>query len=256
MPRRPALQVAQYAREHVPLYRARWWYVPYPLTSATFRTAPLLTSERLRATPLAEQVDSLRDTQRSVTPYRLATRATPAALVTDAEDTDSFYDEAKDAFRLLGVQRGAVLALVSPPEQRYFAAELSDRLGYAGIRAHLVIDRSATSSSDALTALRPDLVVAAGPASAVSVTPDITIRDPAREGADIYLAPEVGMIAVRRAAGEPYRLLPGYVHIETNPDGRLIVTSLLRHHQPVIRYLTGDRGRLVRGRLWLSEVAP
>lgn len=256
MPRSSAVAVASYARAHVPLYRTLYAGQPEPLDAAAFRRLPPLTPERLRATPLAHQVDSLDDTQRSVTPFWLGTRRSPAALVTDQEDTDSFYDEAKDAFRLLGVRRGACLALLTPPAQRYFAAELSDRLGYAGIRAHLVIDHGRPTTEAAVEALRPDIVVACGPAAAASVRPDVTLRDPAHDGADIYLVPEAGIVAVRRAAGEPYRVLAAYIAVEADRDGRLLVTALLRHHQPVIRYLTPDRGRVQRGRLWLEEVAP
>jgi hypothetical protein len=145
--------------------------------------------------------------------------------------------------------------VVSSPQQRYFAAELAERLGFFGVQAHVVVHHGADETARLVAALAPDQVIAAG-TDARGMAPVVTIRKPADQGTDVYVVPEAGLVAVRPAGEPSYRLLRRYYLLEGEADGRLLLTALLRYHQPLIRFQLPDRGRIVRGRLSLDEVAP
>lgn len=268
---RAALRVVEWARAAVPLYRELYAGLPPVASAHEFRRLPVLTAARLRATPLAEQVDDLNDVLRTFTPYLLQSAVLPAAIVADRDDTDTAFEECRDAFALLGVRAGARVVVVCDPEQRFFGAELAERLGYFGVQAHVVMYHGRDTASALIATLRPDHIVA-GPALP-GVRPTITIRAAARadatgsisipqsavsvpHSADVYLVPEAGFVAVRPAGETSYRPLAGRYLIEAERDGRLLLTALRRYHQPLIRYELADRGRIVHGRLHLDEVAP
>ena len=82
-PRTAAIAVARWAREQVPLYRELYADAGRIESWAAFRRLPVLTAARLRATPLAEQVDTLDDVVRSQTAYALESAVTTRALVLD-----------------------------------------------------------------------------------------------------------------------------------------------------------------------------
>jgi hypothetical protein len=255
--RAAAIVMAQWARERVPLYRELYAGAPLVQTWSDFRRLPVLTTARLRASPLCDQVDTLDDVLRSQTAYALESVVTPRTLVLDADDTDAAFDQTHLAFTLLGVRRGTRVALVASPLQRYFAAEIADQLGYFRVEAHLVIGRDPRAISRTLAALAPDLTVSLGvPPSCTSGR--VTVRQPAPRAltADLYIVPEAGIVAVRPAGELAYRVLTRYFLVETTPGRNLLLTALRRYHQPLIRYELPDRGRLARGRLLLQDVAP
>jgi hypothetical protein len=250
------LALVRWARERVPLYRALYAGAPPVNTWADFRRLPVLTTARLRATPLCEQVDTLDDVLRSQTAYTLQSVVTPRTLVLDADDADAAFEQTRTAFARIGVRKGVRVALVAAPWQRYLAAEIADQLGYYRVEAHLVVAHEPGIVARTLAALAPDRTVSLGVPPPAGVSDWVTVRRPDGEGTDLYVVPEAGIAAVR-AAGEPtYRVLRRYCLFETAADGRLLLTALRRYHQPLIRYELSDRGRLVRGRLWLDEVAP
>ena len=264
MQRAAAITIARWAWEHVPLYRGLYAEVPAVRKWADFRRLPVLTTARLRATPLCEQVDTLDDVLRSQTAYGLQSVVTPRTLVLDAGDTDAAFDQTRAAFALLGVRKGRRVAFVTPPHQRYFAAEIADQLGYFGVEVHLVIALEPVVVVRTLAAIAPDVVVSFGVPS-TRTSGWITARRPAPHlpaagcrlpPADLYIVPEAGIVAVRPEGEPTYRVLTHFCLVEAARDGRLLLTALRRYHQPLIRYELPDRGRLERGRLWLEEVAP
>lgn len=256
MRRTAAIAVAAWAQEHVPLYRELYAGVPPIRTWDDLRRLPVLTAARLRATPLAQQVDTLDDTLRSFTPYLLHSVVTPAAILADAGDTDAAFEQCRDAFRLAGVGPRSRVALLAAPAQRYVAAELAERLGYFGVRAHVLVQHDDGGPAALVRALAPDYVVSVGAAPPSTIAPEITVRDPTGSGPDLYLVPEAGLVAVRPAGERAYVPLTHHHLIEAHSGGRLLLTALRRFHQPLVRYELADRGRVVRGRLWLDEVAP
>jgi hypothetical protein len=253
--RTAAIAVARWARERVPLYRELYADAPPTDTWADFQRLPVLTAARLRATPLVEQVDTLDDVLRSQTAYALQSVVAPRALVLDADDTDAAFDQTRAAFALAGCRAGIRIALVAEPRQRYVAAEIADQLGYVRIDAHLVIALDEAVVSRALDAIAPQRAVFLDGAPSERVV-SVTVRQPSSNTGDLYLVPEAGIVAVRPPGGPSYRVLRRFCLLEPAPDGGLLITALLRYHQPLIRYELPDRGRLARGRLWLEEVAP
>jgi hypothetical protein len=255
MPRRSAIALVRWAREQVPLYRDLYRDVPPVETWRDFRRLPVLTAARLSATPLAEQVDTPDDTFRTFTPYQLRAHLTPAAIPCDRDDTDAAFYETHDAFRWLGVRRGARVVVLTAPEQRYFAAELAERLGYFGVQAHLLVQLDNATLVRQVAALAPDHIVGVATAGTPPVHPSITVRAPASAVADLYIVPEAGIVAVRPRGEKGYILLRRHALVEASHEGRLLLTTLRRYHRPLIRYELPDRGRLSRGRLLLDEVA-
>lgn len=253
-PRAAAIAVARWAREQVPLYRELYADAGRIESWAAFRRLPVLTAARLRATPLAEQVDTLDDVVRSQTAYALESAVTTRALVLDSDDTDAAFEQTRAAFALAGVRRGTRVLFVAPPHQRYVAAELADQLGYYRVEAHLVIAADAAACERALTAIQPERVVSFGVPPPRDDARWISVRQPSGGCADFYLIPEAGIVAVRAPATAWYRVLSRFCLLEQSA-GRLLLTALLRYHQPLIRYELPDRGAIARRRLCLESVA-
>ena len=266
-----AFRLVAWAREAVPLYRELYAGLPPVASARDFRRLPVLTAARLRATPLAEQVDDLRDVLRTFTPYQLQTAVAPAAIVADRDDTNAAFDECREAFARAGVRAGARVVVLAPPEQRYFAAELAERLGYSEVQAHVLVHHAGDITAGLLHALAPEYLIAAGcPPPAFDRV--ITIRaaaghdasgspaprsaPPVAPPADVYVVPEAGFVAVRPGGEPSYAPLRGRYLLEAGEDGALLLTALYRYHQPLIRYELPDRGRIEDGRLWLDEVIP
>src|SRR5215204_4976626 len=124
-----AIVVARWARDQIPLYRDLYAKTPVE-TWPDFRRLPVLTPERLRGTPLVDQVDTLGDVLRAQSIYVLQSAVTPRTLVLDSDDTDAAFDQTRAAFALAGVRKGTRLTLLAAPAQRYVAAEMADQLGY------------------------------------------------------------------------------------------------------------------------------
>lgn len=251
-----AIALARWARERIPLYRDLYADAPPVETWQDFQRLPVLTSARLRTTPLAEQVDTLDDVLRSQTAYALQSVVTPRALVLDSDDTDVAFDQTRAAFALAGCRRGTRVALVTHPRQRYIAAEIADQLGYFRIEAHLVIALDSASTARTLKALAPQRTVFFDASPCTTVPDPISIRRPHSDGTDLYLVPEAGIVAVRPQGEAAYRLLNPHCLLENAPGGSLLLTALLRYHQPLIRYQLPDKGHMKNRRLVLEEVAP
>jgi hypothetical protein len=240
----------------VPLYRELYVGSPPVERWADFQRLPVLTTARLRATPLAEQVDALDDVLRSQTAYVLQSAVTPRTLVLDDDDTNAAFDQTRAGFALAGWRAGMRVALVAHPQQRYLAAEIADQLGYFRITADLVFAIDEAAVARAIEALSPERIVYFGVTTTDHSAATVTVRRPAGDGTDLYVVPEAGIVAVRPCGEPAYRVLRRYCLLEQDSDGGLLLTALLRYHQPLIRYRLPDRGRLVRGRLRLEEVAP
>lgn len=248
--------MARWAREHVPLYRDLYRDAPPVETWQDFRRLPVLTAARLSATPLSEQLDTPDDTLRTFTPYQLRTHLAPFAIPVDAGDTDMAFAEVRDAFLQLGVRRGARVVILTTPLQRYFAAELAERLGYFGVQAHLLVHLDDTILVRQAAALAPDHIVGVGTAGTPPVHPNITVRAPHSMVADLYVVPEAGVVAVRQRGAVGHAPLRRHFLLESLREGRLLLTGVSRYHRPLIRFELADRGRLTAGKLVVEEVAP
>lgn len=244
-----ALLVARWAAEHVPLYQELYGG-RVPAAIEDFRALPPVTAERLAVEPFVRRVDSVEDTLRTLTPYRLATAVTPAAIALDAADTDAAFEECRDAFALLGIEQGKSVAFICAPEQRYVGAEACERLGFFGVQAHVVIG----APPALLQALAADYVVNVGLWHGHDDGPCVTVREPCGQGPDLYVVPQAGFVAVRAAGERSYALLGDHYLME-EVDGALLLTALYRFHQPLVRLLLPDRGSISAGRLWLEDVA-
>jgi hypothetical protein len=238
------------------MYRELYAGLPPVRTARDFRRLPVLTAARLRATPLAEQVDTVADTLRTFTPYALRAYAAPAAIPVDQGDTDAIFEQCRAAFARVGVRTGTRALLLTAPEQRYVAAEMAELLGYFVVEAHVAVALSPDAIMRTATALLPDLIVGVGTDGTPDLRPHVTVRSPHSPGADLYVVPEAGIVAVRGAGECGYLPLSRHHYVEALGDGGLLLTVLGRYHRPLIRFELPDRGRITGGRLWLDEVAP
>jgi hypothetical protein len=209
-PHDAALALVRWARERVPLYQELYAGLPTVETQADFRRLPVLTTARLRATPLVEQVDALEDVLRSQTAYVLHSAVTPRTLVLDADDTDAAFDQTRAAFALAGCRAGMRVALVAHPQQRYVAAEFADQLGYFRVTADLVIAIDSATVARAIEALAPERVVYFGVETSGGGSESVTVRQQGGDSADLYIVPEAGIVAVRPSGERAYHLLRRY----------------------------------------------
>jgi hypothetical protein len=263
------------------MYRQMYEGLPPVRSLRDFRSLPVLTAARRRATPLREQIDTPDDTLRTFTPFVPGSVVPAAPFVADHDDSDMAFDECRDAFKPAGVRAGMDAVVLTPPIQRYVAAEIAERLGYFGVQVHVVVHHDDGTTAALLRALAPRAIIRVGRMEAFAFPPasgqdgqrgrqpvvgagrdqtgtpvNVQVRGCTGAGRDIYLVPEAGFVAVRAAGESSYLPLRSHYYLEAEPGGTLLLTALHRFHQPLIRCELADRGRIENGRLWLDEVAP
>jgi len=244
-----------------------------------FRELPVTPISLLRSQQLADTLADPRALQWIVGPYR--GRARPSLAVAEsvtetAARYDVFRDALRDAWDLAAVRTAAV---VTSPERRHFAAEISTILGYMGIPAHVLVDRGNESTLvvpakaepapylirgtqrggaagpapvaglyRTIRLLAPDILVALADAFDESRVADhtacaVTFRGSHRlrqsRQVDVYMVDELGFLAHSEDMVRWTLYNDQYLYERSESD-RLVVTALHNRTQPMLRIETED----------------
>ena len=133
-------------------------------------------------------------------------------------------------------------------DKRYFGAEIATILIRSGVVAHVFVDRGSPRTYERLRLIKPDILVAlTGPVAEVKLPSSIklcvTFRFAQRfqrvPQLDLYVVNELGFLG-HSTDGDGYVLYKDSYHFETSEAGRLVVTSLFNHVQPLLRIETSD----------------
>ncbi len=213
-----------------------------------FRRLPITPIRALRGRRLADTLADPQALQWIVGSHR--GRAQPSVAVAEsvtetAARYDVFRDALRDAWDLAAVRTAVVL---TSPDRRNFAAEVSTILGYMGIPAHVLVDRGDERAYRATLLLAPDLLVvltgafdetkAAGHAGHA-----VTFRRSHRlahlHQVDVYMVDELGFLGHSEDM-ERWTLYNDQYLYERSESGRLVVTALHNRTQPMLRIETED----------------
>ena len=267
------------AARGTPLYRERLNGAPGIEGLSDFRELPVTPISLLRNQQLADTLADPKALQWIVGPYR--GRARPSVAVAEsATETaaryDVFRDALRDAWDLAAVRAAAV---VTSPERRHFAAEISTILGYMGIPAHVLVDRGnestlvvpanaepapylirgAQSGGPAgpaavarlyrtIRLLAPDMLVVLADAfdeskvtghTAHAVTFRRSHRLRRSRQVDVYMVDELGLLGHSEDMVRWTLYNDQYLY-ERSESGRLVVTALHNRTQPMLRIETED----------------
>ena len=213
-----------------------------------FRELPVTPIGLLRRQRLGDTLAAPRALQWIVGSYR--GRAQPSVAVAEsvtetAARYDVFRDALRDAWDLAAVRTAVV---VTSPDRRHFAAEISTILGYMGIPAHVLVDGDDERPYRAIRLLGPDLlVVLADGFDEEKVTGHaghaVTFRRSHRlaklRQVDVYMVDELGFLG-HSGDMERWTLYNDQYLYERPESGRLVVTALHNRTQPMLRIETED----------------
>lgn len=227
-----------------------------------FRELPVTPVRLLRNQCLGDTLADPGALQWIVGPYRGRTRPSVAVAESVTETAaryDVFRDALKDAWDLAEIRAAVV---VTSPERRQFAAEVSTILGYVGIPAHVLIDRDDGRACRAVRLLAPDLLVVLADGfdeGKVSAERAVTFRRShrlaQRRQVDVYMVDELGFLGHSEDM-ERWTLYNDQYLYERSGSGRLVVTALHNRTQPMLRVETEDTVEcLGRYRMKLGSLA-
>ena len=158
---------------------------------------------------------------------------------------DLFGETLREAMPDLGPRTSVVL---TTPESRYYAAEVSTALAYMGIPAHVFIDFGTRRTYERLQQAAPDLLVLMSGTVDESALPIgvglcVTFRRAPRlsrfRQLDLYVVDGLGVLG-RSTDLRRWVLYNGDYFFERSERGRLVVTALRNRTQPVLRLETED----------------
>ncbi len=213
-----------------------------------FRRVPVTPLGLLRSQHLGDTLAEPRALQWIVGSYRGRRRPSVAVAESVTETAaryDVFRDALRDAWDLASVRSAVV---VTGPDRRHFAAEVSTILGYMSIPAHVLVDKGDERAYRAAQLLAPDLLVvltdgfderkAPGQAGH-AVTFRRSHRLAQRRQIDVYMVDELGFLGHSEDM-ERWTLYNDQYLYERSESGRLVVTALHNRTQPMLRIETGD----------------
>ena len=210
------------------------------------RSIPVTSLAELRGQHMTDTLARPGEVEWIVGP-RMGRRRPALAVAEGVEQTGARYDVFRDALR--EVDPDALLkrcAVVSSPERRYFAAEISTILGYVGIQAHVFSDTDRERTRGVLRVLSPELVVVLSdwldrPDLPPRTQLCVTFNGGARllEGGqlDMFHIDELGFLG-HSTDGEQWILYNDLYLYERSDTGRLVVTALHNLVQPLLRIET------------------
>ncbi len=213
-----------------------------------FRELPITPISLLRSQRLGDTLADPQALQWIVGSYR-GHRHPSVAVAESVTETaaryDVFRDALKDAWDLAAIRTAAV---VTSPERRHFAAEVSTVLGYMGIPAHVLVDREGHRAYRWIRLLGPELLVVltdgfdegdVSDYTGRAVTFRLSHRLTQRRQIDVYVVDELGFLGHSEDM-ERWTLYNDQYLYERSDSGKLVVTALHNRTQPMLRIETED----------------
>ena len=165
------------------------------------------------------------------------------------EETGLRYGLFQDALReAIPDRRPRTCAILTGPEKRYFAAEISTILGYMGLPAHIFIDDGTRRAYKRLHQVSPGILVILSDGLDESDIPCsvelcVTFRRSRSLSRfpqlDLYLVDEFGFLG-HSTDLERWILYNDQYLFESSKTNGLVVTAFRNHTQPLLRLETED----------------
>ncbi len=213
-----------------------------------FRNIPVTPLEIYRRQRLGEvvadisKIEWIIGPQKGQSPESVATTEGPEEAATRYE---LFIDAVKQC---LSLERPLTCVIVTSSSQRFFAAEIGGILIRAGVSTHVFIDKDSIRTYEMLGHLSPEILVVLSSRLDEEKLPGslelcVTFRHSQKmrkiSQLDFYQIDELGFLG-QSTDCESYFLNNDEYYFERSDSGRLIVTSLYNHVQPMLRIETMD----------------
>ena len=239
------------AAVQTPFYRSVLQGHPRVTCMEDFKRLPVTPISSFRKQRLADVITDPSIVQWIAGPYKGQNR-TEVAVAEGADESGNRHELFRDALRQAFPDRPLrTCAVITSPEKRYFAAEISAILGYLGIPAHLFIDHGTMRSYEVLHHVKPDLLVILTDNIQESRLPSslelcLTFRHSHKlanfRQLDLHVVDELGFLGHSTDLVRWILYNDQYLY-EQSQDRRLIVTALHNHAQPLLRLETQDTVR-------------
>ncbi|MCH7786668.1 MAG: hypothetical protein IIC22_04065 [Chloroflexi bacterium] len=206
---------------------------------------PLETYQRQRLGEIVadnSKVEWIIGSHRGQSPEFVATTEGPEEAATRYE---LFTDAVKQC---LSLDKPLTCAIVASGAQRFFAAEIGGILIRAGVPTHVFVDKNRERTYEMLRHVSPEILVNLSSRLDEEKLPGgielcITFRRSQQmrkiSQLDFYHVDELGFLG-QSTDCESYLLNSDEYYFERSDNGRLIVTSLYNHVQPMLRIETMD----------------
>ncbi len=229
-----------------------------------FDQMPVTPLLEYRAQRLADVVAEPSQIEWIVGPYK-GKSGSSVAVAEGADEGAHRYSIFTDAIKeRIPLREGRTCVIITSPPKRYFAAEIGAILIRSGISAHVFTDCGSQRTYERIKYVNPDILVVLSDPLNEADFPDsldlcVTFRRSQRlrrfPQLDFFIIDELGFLG-QSGDCETYRLNEDMYYFERSERGRLIVTSLYNHVQPMLRIAVMDKtGPLASHTLKLTELS-
>ena len=244
----PLLDEVVGAAARTPFYRSVLGGRPRIASLDDFKALPITPISVFRRQRLADVVSDAARVQWIAGTLR-GQKGDEVAAAEEASDSGFRYNRFAETLReAIPEVRLRTCAVLTAPETRYYAAEVSTALAYIGIPAHVFIDFGTRRTYERLQQAAPDLLVLMSDTVDESALPTglvlcVTFRGAHRlsrfRQLDLYVVDGLGVLG-RSTDLRRWVLYNGDYFYERSDRGSLVVTAFRNKTQPVIRLETED----------------
>ncbi|MCH7745774.1 MAG: hypothetical protein IIC84_06855 [Chloroflexi bacterium] len=213
-----------------------------------FRNIPITPVETYQRQRLGEVVADISKVEWIIGAHR-GQSSEFVATTEGPEEAATRYEIFADAIKqCISLEKPLTCAIVTSGAQRFFAAEIGGILIRAGVSTHVFVDNIKIRTYEMLRYVSPEILVILSNRLDEEKLPDgielcITFRRSQRmrniSQLDFYHVDELGFLG-QSIDCESYLLNNDEYYFERSDSGRLIVTSLYNHVQPMLRIETMD----------------
>ena len=214
-----------------------------------FGNIPVTSLETYRRQRFADVLAEPSKVEWIVGPYKGQSPDSVAVAEGPDEEADR-YELLTDAVKeCISLQKKRTCAVVTSPEKRYFASEVATILINAGIPSHVFTDKGTPRTYELVEHVSPEVVVILSNNLSETRLPAntelcITFRRSHRlrrfHQLDVHVVDELGFLG-HSTDCESYKLNKDVYYFERSASGSLIVTSLYKRVQPMLRIETTDK---------------
>ncbi len=230
-----------------------------------FGNIPVTSLETYRRQRFADVLAEPSKVEWIVGPYK-GQSPDSVAVAEGPEEEANRYELLTDAVKdCISLQTKRTCAVVTSPEKRYFASEVATILINAGIPSHVFTDKGTSRTYELVEHVSPEVVVLLSDNLSETRLPEdtelcITFRRShilrAFQQLDVYIVDELGFLG-HSTDCESYKLNRDVYYFERSEGGNLIVTSLYKRVQPMLRIETMDKvAYLGNHALEFTELSP
>ena len=214
-----------------------------------FGNIPITSLKTYRRQRLANVLAEPSKVEWIVGPYK-GQSPNSVAVAEGSEEEANRYELLTDAVKeCISLSTKRTCAVVTAPEKRYFASEIATILINAGIPSHVFTDKGTSRIYELVQHVRPEVIVilsnsltetklSRNTELCITFRRSHTLRE--FQQLDVHVVDELGFLGHSRDC-KSYKLNKDVYYFERSASGHLVVTSLYKRVQPMLRIETLDK---------------